>query len=86
MQTFHFIDANRDVNNPLQIIPYMVLKFVPVAYPVFPHVQCHMQSIMECYNMSGKPKYDDELQNINVLETEGSKDGATPDVPTDPMS
>ena len=41
---------------------------------------------MECYNVSGDLEDDDELQNINIPETEGSRDVAAPDVPTDPMS
>ena len=41
---------------------------------------------MECYNMSGELEDDDELQNINILETEGSRDIVAPYVPTDPMS
>ena len=45
-----------------------------------------MQSIMECYNMAGELGDDDELWNINIPETEGSRDVAAPDVPTDPMS
>ena len=36
--------------------------------------------------MSGEPEDDDELHNINILETKGSSDVAAPDVPTDPMS
>ena len=85
-QTFHFGDANPNVNNALQIIRDVILKIVPVEYPIDPHVQCHMQSIMECYNMFGEPEYDDELRNINILKTEGSRDVTAPDVPIDPMS
>ena len=59
---------------------------MPVTYPVDPHVHCHMQSMMECYNISGKPKDDDELRNIYIPETEGSRDVAAPNVPTDPMT
>ena len=51
-----------------------------------PHAQCHMQSIMECYNMSDEREDDDELCNINILETEGSRNVAAPDLPSDPMS
>ena len=47
----------------------MVLKDVLVAYPMDPHVKFHMQSIMESYNMYGKPEDDDELWNINISET-----------------
>ena len=56
------------------------------SYLVDPHAHFHMQSIMECYNMSGELEYDDEIRNINILEIEGSRDVAAPDVPTDPMS
>ena len=45
-----------------------------------------MKLMMEYYNMSGEPKDDDELWNINILETEGSQDVTTPDVSTDPMT
>ena len=36
--------------------------------------------------MSGELQDDDELQNINIPETEGSRDVASPDVSTDPMT
>ena len=85
-QTFHFSYANLDVNNSLHIIWDVVLKLVPVAYPVDPHVQCHMKSMMECYNVSGEPEDDDEIWNINILEMKGSRDVAIPDVRTDPMN
>ena len=42
--------------------------------------------MMECYNVSSGPKDDDELQNITIPETEGSRDVATPDILTDPMN
>ena len=61
VHTFSFANANPDVNNALHIIRDMVLKVVPVAYPVDPHAHCHMQSMMECYNVSGKLEDDDEL-------------------------
>ena len=35
---------------------------------------------MECYNVSGELEDDDDLQNINILETEGSRDVAAPDI------
>ena len=41
---------------------------------------------MECYNVLGEPKADDKLQNINILETERSRDVMAPDIPTDLMS
>ena len=46
--TFGFAYANVEVKNALQIIQDVVLKVVPVAYPVDPHAHCHMQSMMEC--------------------------------------
>ena len=50
------------------------------------NAHCHTQSMMEFYNISGKPKDDDELCNINIPETEGSRDVTTPDTPIDPMN
>ena len=84
--TFSFTDANPDVHNALNIIQNVVLKLVPVAYPLDPHAHCHMQSMMECYNVSGGPEDDDNLWNINILEAEGSRDIAAPDIPTDHMN
>ena len=40
--TFSFADANLDVYNALQLIHDVVLKVVPVAYPMDPHVHYHM--------------------------------------------
>ena len=57
--TFSFADSNLDVHNVLQLIHDVVLKVVLVAYPVDPHAHCHMQSMMECYNVSGKRDDDD---------------------------
>ena len=59
---------------------------VPIAYPVDPHAHCHLQSMMECYKISGEPEDNDELWNINILKIEGSKAGTTLDIPTNPMS
>ena len=64
----------------------MALKVVPVTYPVDPHAHCHMQLMMECYNVSGEPKDDDELWNINILGTKGNRDVATPYIPSNPMN
>ena len=36
--------------------------------------------------MIGGPKDDDDLWNINILETKGSWDVATPNVPMDPLN
>ena len=41
---------------------------------------------MECYNISGEPEDDDELQNITIPYSEGSKNVAALDITTDPMS
>ena len=62
-----------------------MLKVVPVAYRVDPHAHCSMQSMMTCYNLSGEPEYDDELQNVNILESEGSHDVVALNILTDPM-
>ena len=51
-----------------------------------PHAQYHMQSMMECYNVSGEPEDDNRLQNINISDTEGSRDVAAPNLPTDPIN
>ena len=64
----------------------MILKVVLVTYLVDPHAHFHMQSTMEYYNVSGRPEDDDELQNINIIETKGSRDVTTLDIPTDPMN
>ena len=86
VQTFSFRYAKPEVHNALQLIHNVVLKVLPVTYPVDTHVQCHMQSMMTCYNLSGEPEDDDELRNVNILESKGSRDVAAPDIPTDPMS
>ena len=83
--TFRFVDANPDVDNALQLICNVFLKVVLVAYPVDPHAHCHMQLMMECYNVSGEP-HDDDLWNIKISETEGSQDVTASDVPKDPMN
>ena len=75
MSTMHF-RSYRDV----------VLKVVPVTYPVDPHVHCHMQSMMEFYKLSSNLKDDDELWNINTSETEGNHDVAGLDMSTNPMT
>ena len=64
----------------------MVLKVVPVTYLVDPHAHCHMQSMMECYNVSGELEDDAKLRNINISEKEESRDVAASYVPTDPMT
>ena len=84
--TFSFADAYHNVHNELQIIWDVVLKLVSVTYPMDPHVHCHMQSMMEWYNRSGEPEDDDELWNINIPETEGSRDVVALDIAIDPMS
>ena len=83
--TFSFMDTNMYVHNALQLIYDVVLKVVLVAYPMDSHAYCHMQSMMECYNVSGEPD-DDDLQNINIPEIEGSWHVTALDVPTNPMN
>ena len=63
-----------------------MLKVVPVTYPVDPHAHCSMQSMMTCYNLYREPEDDDELQNVNIPDSEGSHDVAAPDIPMDSMS
>ena len=84
--TFSFANANPNVHNALQIIWDVILKVVLVTYPMEPNAHCPMQSMMEYYNVSGEIEDDDELQNINISETEGSRDVTAPDIPTDPMN
>ena len=45
-----------------------------------------LKSLMACYNISSEPKDDDDIRNVNILESEGSRNVAAPDIPTDPMS
>ena len=70
----------------MQIIHNVVLKIIPVAYLVDPHVHYSMQSMMTCYNLSEELEYDDELWNVNIPESEGSHNIAAPDIPKDSMS
>ena len=81
-----FQDANLEVHNALQIICDVVLKVDPIAYPVDPHVHCLMQSMMKCYNLSGEPEDDDELLNVNIPDSKGSRDVVVLDIPKDSMS
>ena len=83
---FSFQDANPEVCNALHIIRDIVLKVIPVAYPVDPPANFSIQSMMTCYNLSGEPEDDDELQNVNILEFKGSHGVIAPNVPTDSMS
>ena len=64
----------------------MVLKLGPFAYPGDPHAHYHMKLMIKCYNVLGEPKDDDELWNINIPETEGSRDVVAPNIPNDPMN
>ena len=42
--------------------------------------------MMTCYNLFGERGDDDELQNINIQDSEGSHDVSSPDVSMDSMS
>ena len=86
IQTFSLRDANPEVCNALHIIHDVVLKFILVAYPIDPHANCAIQSMMTSYNLSGEPEDDDELRNVNIPESEGSRGVASPDIPTDLMN
>ena len=41
---------------------------------------------MTCYNLFGEPEDDDELRNVNIPESEGSRNVAAPDILTDSMN
>ena len=84
--TFSFQDINPKVCNSLQIICDVVLKVTPVTYPVDPHAHCSIQSMMACYNLLGEPKDDDELRNVNILESKGIRGVAALDIPTESMN
>ena len=51
-----------------------------------PHAHCHIQSMMECYNIFDKMEDDNEFHNINIPETEGIRDVVAPNVPMNPMT
>ena len=80
------MDANPNVHNVLQLIHDVVLKVFLVAYPMDPHAHYQMQSMMELYNVTGGLDDSDDPWNINILETEGSRDVATPNVSMDRMN
>ena len=42
--------------------------------------------MMVCYNLLGEPEDDDELSNVNIPESEGSRDVTALDILTDSMS
>ena len=83
---FSFKDVNPEVCNALQIICDIVIKVTPVAYPDDLHAHCSIQSMMTCYNLSGEHEDHNELQNVNIPESEGSHDVASIDIPTNMMS
>ena len=66
--TFSFTDTNLVIHSALYHIHNVVLKVVPVAYLVDLHAHCHMQSMMECYNVL-RELNDDFMHNINILVT-----------------
>ena len=86
VQTFSFQDENPEVCNALHIIRDVVLKFIPVAYPVDPHANCSIQSMMMCYNLSMEPEDDEDMHNVNILEYEGSRSFIVLDIPTKLMN
>ena len=74
------------IHSALQHIYDVVLEVVSVAYHVDPHEAPMMQSMMECYNMTGGPDDGDDPRNINIPESEGSQDITTPEMPTEKMN
>ena len=42
--------------------------------------------MMTCYNLYGEPEEDDELQNVNIPDSEGSHDVAVPNILMDSIS
>ena len=45
-----------------------------------------MQSMITCYNLSGEPEDDDDFWNVNIPESEGSRNVTAPYIPTNSMS
>ena len=76
--TFSFVDVDRVIHSVLQYIPDVVLKVVPVSYPGDPHEVPMMQSMMECYNVTGGPDDGDDPWNIIIPEREGNQNVTTP--------
>ena len=86
LQTFNFQDADPEVCNALHLIHDIVLKVTPVAYLVDPHANCSIQSMMMCYDFSEEPEGGDELRNVNIPESEGSRGVISPDILMDSMN
>ena len=86
VKTFSFQDANPKVYNALHIICDIVLKFIPISYPIDLHENCSIQSMMTCYKLSKEPKDDDELWNVNIPESEGSHGFIAPNILMDSMN
>ena len=86
MQMFKFQDVDAEVCNALHLIRDIVLKVTPVTYPIDPHANCSIQSMMMCYNLSREPEDDDEWHNVNIPEYEGIHSVATLDIPMDSMN
>ena len=84
--TFSFADVDPLIHSALQHIHDIVLKVVPVAYPMDPHEAPMMQSMMECYNVIGRPEDEDDPPNINIQETKGSWDIVMPEMMTDKVN
>ena len=84
--TFNFVDTNPSIHSALQHIHDVVLKFVPVAYPVDLHEEPMMKSMMECHNVTGGPEDEDDTRNINIPKIEGSQDIAAAEILTDKIN
>ena len=48
------------------------MKIVLVTYPMDSHEAPIMQSMMECYNVTGGPEDEDDPRNVNIPESKGS--------------
>ena len=45
-----------------------------------------MKYMMTCYNLSGEPEDDDDMRNVNILGSKGSRNVVAPYIPTNPRS
>ena len=61
-----FLNADPMIHSALQHIRGVVLKVVSVVYPINPHEAPMMQSMMECYNVTGSRDDGDDPRNINI--------------------
>ena len=77
------MDVDPDIHSALQDICDVVLEVVPVAYPMESHEVPMMQSMMECYNVTGGLDDGDNPRNINIPESEGIRNITAPEMSID---